>query len=118
MTPIVGGGGSYECLDCGWKGNAEQLIAVPLPTNPLSLEVNQDRALEIAKHMAKQYMQLLYAGAAQPIGQCILQAGLVGRQDNKNLARMIRAACLGAFKATLNEAEDIAKEHKEKRQLS
>lgn len=114
----MGSDGNYECMDCSWKGNEQQLIAVPLPQNPLSLELDQDRALEIARHMAKQYMQLLYAGASQPIGQCILQAGLVGKQDSKNLARLLRAACLGAFKATLNEAEAIAKEHKEKRQPS
>lgn len=57
-----------------------------------------------------QYMKLLYAAASQVIGQCILQAGLVGRRDTKNLARMIRAACRGAHKATLDEAEAIAEE--------
>ena len=122
MSPIQVAGGSYtgdyQCTDCGWKGNAAQLVVVPLPTNPLSLEVNQDKALEIAKHMAQQYMKLLYQGAAKPIGQCILQAGLVGRQDTKHLTRMIRAACMGAYKATLEEAENIAQEHKAKRQPS
>lgn len=63
-------------------------------------------------------MKLLYQGASQPIGQCILQAGLVGRQDHKTLARLLRAACRGAHRATLEEAEAIAKEHKDRRQLS
>ncbi|MHC4507734.1 MAG: hypothetical protein ACYTAO_02085 [Planctomycetota bacterium] len=93
-------------------------MAVPLPANPHSLEVDQDRALEIAKHMSEQYMKLLYQGASQVIGQCILQAGLVGKQDSKSLARMLRAACRGAHKATLDEAEAIANEHKQNRLLS
>jgi hypothetical protein len=91
---------------------------VPLPANPHSLEVDQDRALEIAKHMSEQYMKLLYQSASPIVGQCILQAGLVGKKDTKNLTRMLRAACRGAHKATLDEAEAIAKEHKETRLLS
>jgi hypothetical protein len=82
------------------------------------LEIDQDRALEIAKHMSEQYMKLIYANASKIIGQCILQAGLVGKKDARNLARMIRAACKGAHKATLDEADAIAKEHKKERILS
>jgi hypothetical protein len=93
-------------------------VAVPLPSNPLSLEIDQDRALEIAKHMSEQYMKLLYQGASPAIGQCILQAGLVGKQDSKSLARLLRAACRGAHKATLDEAEAIAQEHKKEGMLS
>lgn len=89
-----------------------------MPENPHSLEVDQDRALEIAKHMSEQYMKLLYSGASQAIGQCILQAGLVGKRDSKALARLLRAACRGAHKATLDEAEAIAKEHKKSELLS
>lgn len=114
----MGSDGNYECMDCGWKGNAKQLVAVPLPENPLSLDIDQDRALDIARSMSEQYMRLLYEGASQAIGQCILQAGLVGKQDTKNLARMLRAACRGAHKATLEEAEAIAQEHKKTRMLS
>jgi hypothetical protein len=105
-------------MDCGWIGQRPQLIAVPLPTNPLSLEINQDKALEILKHMSEQYMKLLYQSASKAIGQSILQSGLVGRSDTKNFTRLLRAACLGAHKATLEEAEAISKEHKEKRQFS
>jgi hypothetical protein len=94
------------------------LVAVPLPKNPNSLEIDQDRAMEVAKHMSEQYMKLLYATASQTIGVCILQAGLVGKKDSVNLARMLRAACRGAHKATLDEAEAIAKEHKEKGMLA
>jgi hypothetical protein len=99
-------------------GNEAQLVAVPIPKNPLSLEIDQDRALEIAKHMSEQYMQLLYQGASESIGACILQAGLVGRKDTKSLTRLLRAACMGAHKATLDEAEKIAEEHKQERLLS
>lgn len=93
-------------------------MTVPLPANPLALEIDQDRALEIARHMAGQYMKLLYQGVAHPIGTCILQAGLVSARDSKALTRLIRAACLGAHRATLEEAEAIAKEHKQARSLS
>jgi len=107
-------GDQAECLDCGWKGSKTSLLAVPLPANPYSMEINQDRALEMAKHISQQYMQLLPAHAAKPIGLCIIESGLCGKQDSKNLARLIRAACLGAHKATLDEAETIAKEHLKK----
>jgi hypothetical protein len=60
--------------------------------------------------MAEQYMQLLYVGASKVIGAAILQAGLCGQRDTQNLTRMIRAACMGAHKATLEEAEKIASE--------
>lgn len=93
-------------------------MRVPLPSNPHSLEIDQDRALEIAKQMSRQYMELLFRGASETIGQCILQAGLVGKRDTKSLARLLRAACLGAHKATLDEAENIAKENKERGMLS
>lgn len=108
----------HECAECGWVGQARQLVQVPLPKNPNSLEINENRALDIAREMSKKYMELLYAGASQPIGQCLLQAGMVGRRDVKNMTRMIRAACLGAHKATLDEADAIAKEHKASELLS
>lgn len=91
---------------------------MPLPKNPHSLDIDPDRAMDIARHMSEQYMQLLYQGASQSIGQCILQAGLVGKRDTKHLARMIRAACRGAHKATLDEAEAISKEQSKSRLLS
>ena len=91
---------------------------MPIPKNPNSLEIDQDGALEIAKHISKQYMLLLYKDASQVLGRCILQAGLVGKQDSKNLGRMIKAACVGAHQSTLLEAESISREYDTGRLLS
>lgn|GEM_PF-5522466 len=94
------------------------MITVPIPSNPNTLEIDEDRALDIARQMSEQYMKLLYANASKIIGTCILQAGLVGMRDHRNLARMMRAACKGAHRATLEEAESIASEAQKGKVLS
>ena len=100
--------GHRFCDDCGWKGGKSQLITVPLPKDSMSLDASNDRALLIARHMSEQYLKLIYEKASPAIGRCILQAGLVGKKDTKGLTRMLRAACMGAHKATLEEAEQLA----------
>ena len=93
-------------------------MSVKLPNDQHSLTIEQDQALDIARQMSENYMALIYSEASQIIGRCILQAGLVGRRDTKNLSRLLRTACLGAHRATLEEADKVASEHKETRVLS
>lgn len=129
MCPVCGSGkvaktpegrdnGLIECQDCDWRGGEAQLVSVPLPADELSLDISDDRALAIARHMSEQYMRLIYSDASQVIGSCILRAGLVGKRDTKGLTRLLRAACTGAHKATLEEAEKISSEYKSSRVLS
>lgn len=106
------------CQDCGWEGPAKELISVPLPLSGEPLEINPDRALEIAQEMSKRYMELIYRTVSKPIGNCIFNVGLVGRSDTEGLTRLIRAACRGAHRATLEEAEKIAEERSPQRILS
>ena len=94
------------------------MLEVPLQGNPNSLEVSQDEALEMAQEMSRNYMRMLYQSVSQQIGFCIMQTGLVGRQDTKGMTRLIRAACMGAHRATLEEADKIAKERLAKRTVS
>ena len=103
--------GLIKCDECGWLGTEKQLVSVPIPKNPFSIEIHPDTALDAAKQISEQYFLLMSKVAGPVIGQCIVQAGLVGRKDVKNLAKLIRAACLGAHKATLDEANKISKDY-------
>lgn len=107
-----------ECMSCGWKGVRSGTMIVPLPANPLSFSVDEDRALEIARQIAIDFMRMLYQHASQPIGLCLIESGMVGQRDTVNLTRILRATCLGAHKAALDEAEVIAAEHKAEALLS
>lgn len=100
------------CQDCDWEGTNRELLQVPMPERPNSLDISPDQALELAREMSINYMKLLYQNASTPIGGCIMQAGFVGKTDTESLTRMIRAACKGAHTATLDEAGKISKELK------
>jgi hypothetical protein len=82
------------------------------------LEISQDRALEIAAAISKEYMLAIYMTVSPVIGKAILDADLVGVKDSKNLARLIRAACLAAHRGTLEEVEKISSEANAARLLS
>jgi hypothetical protein len=93
-------------------------MSVPLPSNPLSFSIDEDRALEIARTIAIDFMRMLYQHASKPIGLCLIESGMVGKLDTASLTRILRATCLGAHKAALEEAEAIAAEHKAEALLS
>lgn len=103
-----------SCQDCNWTGTNKELLEVPVQANPNSLDINPDQALEIARAMSTNYMQLLYQHVSPAIGAAIMQAGFVGKNDTKNLTRMIRAAARGAHAATLEEAGVISEELRKK----
>lgn len=106
-------GDGVSCKDCGWLGKEGALINAPIPIQGVQLDFsNQDVALEVARQISRHLMELIYQLAAKAMGEAILQSGLVGRTDTKNLARLLRAGCLGAHKAVLEEADDISEEFK------
>lgn len=107
-----------ECMNCGWVGTRKDAISVELPENPFSLDVDPDRALEIAKQISSEFMHRLYQHVSQPIGLALIESGMVGRKDTQSLTRLLRAACLGAHKAALEEAEAIGEEHRQMAVLS
>lgn len=107
-----------ECTNCDWVGTRKDAVSVELPKNPFSLDVDQDRALEIAKQISIEFLHQLYQHASQPIGLALILSGMVGRKDTQGLTRLLRAACLGAHKAALEEAEAIGKEHRQMAVLS
>ena len=70
-----------------------------------------DMALGIAQEVAKNYLLMLSEEASGAIGRAMVRAGVVGgKEDPKDLGRIIRAATMAAHKATLTEIEDIQKE--------
>jgi hypothetical protein len=104
------------CNDCGWQGKETDLIKAPIPVQGISLDfTNPDVTLEVAKQISQHLMELIYQIASKPVGEAILRAGLVGRQDSRNLARLLRAGCLAAHKGILEEADVISKEFKASR---
>lgn len=94
-------GGQMECTDCGWLGKDTDLVIRPTDTAETSL---------VAEAVVREYMLCLSKYASVPIGQAMLDAGLVGRKDSKLMARLLRAAVSGAHRATLEEIEQIQKE--------
>lgn len=99
-----------RCASCGWEGTQEDLI-IPLGNVEVNPEVlTPDQALHVAEAVAKQYMQMLAAHAAKPIGLAMVESGMVGVQDAPTLGRLIKAACKGAWQATLDEVEAMQQE--------
>jgi hypothetical protein len=92
-----------RCLSCGWYGERRELLLA-------GLGKVVDSALEIAHEVSKTYLQLIGQSVVLPLGKAMLQAGIVGVQQKQELARLLRAACLAAHKATLEEVEKIQKE--------
>jgi len=100
----------YKCQMCTWFGSINELVSVPMPADQFALEIGQDEALNVVKQISEQYLKLLATQAGQQIGLCIIQAGFCTSRDSKALARLLRAACVGAHKATLEEAQKMSEE--------
>jgi hypothetical protein len=94
------------------------LIEVPLPTNPNSLDLREDRALHVAQQISHNLLLLLAQKASPAIGLCIIEAGICGRKDVQSMKRLIKAACEGTHKAILDEADKISSEYHDKRLVS
>lgn len=109
--PMISGGDPAEahCDGCSWSGKASELM-VALQTKPAA---GIDPALHVVEEVAKTYLQLLAKDASKQIGLAMVSSGLVGLHDKTSLGRLVRAACLAAYYATLEEIEKMQKEIKD-----
>ena len=110
LGDLVGDDMTATCTNCSWTGpHRELLSASPEEVAPSGI-IEPDMALAIAEDVAKAYMILLAKHAGQPIGLAMVQAGVIGAKDPQVMGRLIRAACQGAYKATLDEVDQMQKE--------
>lgn len=113
---LLAGGASAFCQSCGWWGTQKELVTTSMEqvlkanANAEDLVAGGDAGTAIALMVAKDFMTKLSEYASQPIGLAMIASGLVGRKDVKTLTRVLRAACLGAHKAALEEMNNIQKE--------
>jgi len=113
-----------QCWDCGWLGTEANLIVAPDSAVERHVGVDwgvegEDYTAVVALEVSKEYLRQLAKNAAQPIGLSIISVGLIGRQQQQEyLPRLLRAACLGAHKGTLEELENIQKEVADDKQPS
>ena len=93
-------------MACGWSGHADELLVcnVPPATGLTPTE------MAVAQAVSDMYLQRLATNAAQAIGLSMIEAGVIGRFEQKELGRLIRAAVLGAHRATLAEVDEMQKE--------
>jgi hypothetical protein len=96
-----------QCLQCGWRGKEDDLLTVSASQQG---GITMDAAMVISEKVAEDFLRFLAKDAGQEIGLAMVNAGLVGLKDSKKLARLIRAACLGAHKGTLDEISQIQEE--------
>jgi len=101
---LLGGVVRVACAGCGWVGKYSDLLTIGGPD--LS-------ATEIAEEVSIAYLRLLAQYVGRPMGLAMAQAGIVGAQDPQQLGRLIKAACHGAHKATLDEVEKIQREYRD-----
>lgn len=88
----------YRCTACG------EAFVRPMAIN---IDLGLDTAQEVAEAIAAQLFRALYEKAAQPMGMAIYRSGVVAENDSKALGALTRAACIGAHKAILEEAERL-----------
>jgi predicted phosphoribosyltransferase len=110
----VGRDGDVACSNCGWSGAHKDLIGTVVKEHQIMENVlhigGGPLALEIAEEVAATYMRLLAQDVGRPLGMALVQSGVVGVRDAESLARLIKAACRGAHKATLDEIEKMQEE--------
>ena len=104
-----------SCMDCGWLGDERNLVETALPTQENVLDISEDNALSIAKQISHHLLSLLAGTIAKPMGNCLIEAGLVSAKDTKNLARLLRAGCSAAHQGILQEADAISTEYQKRR---
>lgn len=110
LGELVGDDMKATCTNCDWVGPHRELLAAVAKEAEPSGIIEPDMALSIAEEVAKAYMVLLAKHVGQPVGLAMIQAGVIGAKDPKNLGRLIRAACKGAYKGTLDEIDQMQKE--------
>lgn len=104
--------GEALCMSCSWEGNEKDLVSVGVGSILRGREgLNDDAALQIVEQVTKDYLLRLGKDASKAIGLAMVQSGLLPVNDSKLLARVIKAACIGIYRATLDEMEKIQKEY-------
>ena len=123
MGDLVGDDMQAKCTACGWTGPHRELmgaVADEAKVAAASAEIfgTPDMALGIAQEVSKDFMNAIARDAGRALGLAMVATGVIGKEDPKSLGRLIRAACLGAHKATLEEIEKIQKEIQDGRRES
>ena len=100
----------YLCLQCGWSGKEVELVAIPDEAVDKKLDEDgglssPDRGIRIASKMSEDLLNRIAKNTGQMLGLSLVQAGFVGLKDTARLARLIKAACLGAVGGVMGEME-------------
>jgi ribosomal protein S27AE len=98
-----------QCLQCGWRGKDGELLTLDA-SQAAQGGITTDAAMIISEKVAEDFLRFLAKDAGQQVGLAMVNSGLVGLKDAKKLARLIRAACLGAHKGVLDEINQIQEE--------
>lgn len=101
------GGVQVSCTNCDWTGKQSELITAMLPKDG---SLVGDAALSVAQEVALSYLRLISKLAGAQIGLAMVESGITGRKDKYSLTRLIRAACIGAHRATLDEIGKMQEE--------
>lgn len=122
-SEVISADVAVACLACGWEGAHGDLMAMAADEAKVmekSTEIfgTPDLALGIAQEVSKAYLILISKMVAQPLGLAMIQAGVIGKEQPKELTRLIRSACLAAHKATLEEIETMQKEIRDARRTN
>jgi len=119
---LVGRDIDAACSNCGWEGKYKDLIDAGIKDRQIIeniVSVGADSiALKIVAEVSATYLTLLAKYAGRPIGLALMESGVVGRKDPASLARLIKAACEGAHRATLDEIEKMQEEVKDAKRLA
>lgn len=94
-----------KCLACEWVGKSSEVLYTKVNAKGLGAA-----SLQITEAVAHAYLLELSKRAASHVGLSMVAAGLVSAKDTTNLTRLIRAATIGAHRATLEDIETIQKE--------
>lgn len=121
---LVGSDSEVACSNCGWSGKYKEVIEAGVKERQIVENIvgigDESLAVKIAMEVSTTYLTLLVNYAGRHIGLALVESGVVGVKDSPSLARLIKAACEGAHKATLDEVgkmqEDLRNE--ERRALS
>jgi len=110
----VGSDSEVACANCGWSGEYKEALEAGVKDRQILENIvsigGDPLAMKIAEEVATTYLVFLAQYAGRPIGLALMESGVVGRKDSKSLARLIKAACRGAHKATLDEIEKMQEE--------
>lgn len=99
-----------NCQDCGWKGEAKDLVMKPLGSTI--------GATDSPEAIVEQMMALLYVNigkhVAPVLGQLLIQIGFVGHKDQKTLKRLLESGCKSMYESVMKEISSIEEEYQQR----